>query len=419
MQYAPSLPSPCRRVCQRKSAAHEGKCTLTPVFSLSKRRLFALFRHVASASEPDFVGYCVEVSCAPDKCDNFTMTNFRRWISPTSFWYYFGVVYALYAVFVLGGIKGPLSPYWPVSLSLPAFILLDMVALPALIFAWLWRDRPPVALVGAIIIVAVGVLAGIFGLGPMAVSAGFGSLVPGKAIVVIGLPVVMAGYEARVLWEVVRLRRRTNFDVAISRQTTVRPGDLWIVRRWKKAMAVELRFWMYGLVRKPPALNEFPGDRHFSYGAQSANANTWIAWAIINLLPLPILHFAMYEMSPGAADIGSLLTVLSALWCLAEARASKSRPVSLDAKSLHLRYGLKVGRTIELADIQAARSLGWEDFDARGVTRYAGLGGANLRLELRGDEVIHLGLDDPRGFLDELAQKRCQGQFPGGGRDIF
>ena len=234
-------------------------------------------------------------------------------------------------------------------------------------------------------------------------------MISSKTIVLVGLSVLMVGYETRVLWEVVRLRRRANFDVAISRQTTVKPGGLWIVRRWKKALAVELRFWTYGLVRKPPALTEFMGDRHFSYGAQSANASTWIAWAVINLLPLPILHLLMDKISPGVAYLGSVITLLSALWCLAEARAARSRPVSLDAKSLYLRYGLTVGRTIELSEIQVARSLGWEDFDAHGVTRYAGLGGANLRLELRGGEVIHLGLDDAHGFLDELA---CQKENP-------
>lgn len=216
----------------------------------------------------------------------------------------------------------------------------------------------------------------------------------------------MVGYEARVLWEVVRLRRRANFDVAIARQTTARPGDPWIVRRWKKALAVELRLWTYGLVRKHPAVAGFPGDRHFSYGEQSANANTWIGWAVINLLPLPIIHLMVDKVSPAAAYLGTLTTLLSALWCLAEARAARSRPVSLDTKSLYLRYGLTVGRTIALSNIQAARSLSWEDFDARGMTRHAGLGAPNIRLELRDGEVMHLGLDDPRGFLDEIARQQ-------------
>lgn len=342
------------------------------------------------------------------------MSTSRPCSSPTFFWYYLGAVYALYLVVIFGGVGGHLSPHWLASLSLlPFVVLLDIVALPALIFAWLWRDRPALALSGSIIIVAVGILAGIFGLGPMAVDTQFRSLISGQTIVLAGVSVLLVGYETRVLWEVVRLRRQANFDVAISRRTTAGPGDLWIVRRWKKALAVELRFWTYGLLRKPPALTEFAGDRHFSYGAQSANANTWIAWAVINLLPLPILHLLMDKISPGAAYIGTVLTLLSALWCLAEARASKARPVSLDAKSLHLRYGLTVERAIELSEIEAARSLGWEDFDARDVTRHAGLGGANLRLELRGGEAIHLGLDDPHGFLDELAcQKKCPRRFP-------
>jgi hypothetical protein len=349
----------------------------------------------------------IEVSHASSKWDNSAMSTSRARISPTVFWYYIGAVYALYAVFILGGVGGLLSPYWPASFSLLALpISLDIVVLPALIFAWLWRDRLAVALSGSIVIVMVGILAAVFGLGPMAVDAEFRSLVSTKTIVIVGLSFLLAGYEVRVLWEVVRLRRRTNFDVAISRQTIVRAGDLWIVRRWKRALAVELRFWTYGLVRQPPALTAFPGDRHFSYGAQSANSSTWIAWAIINLLPLPILHLLMDKISPGAAYVGSLTTLLSALWCLAESRAARSRPVSLDATSLYLRYGLTVGRTIELAEIQAARSLSWEDFNARGVTRYAGLGGANLRLELRGGEAVHLGLDDPHGFLDELACRK-------------
>lgn len=335
------------------------------------------------------------------------MPTSRPRVSPTPFWYYLGAVYALYGAYLLGRVGGLLSPYLPASLPLPALILLDLVALPALIFAWLWRDRPPVALVGAVVIVTVGMLAGFWGLGPTAVDAAFHSLLPGKAIVMIGSSVLMAGYEARVLWEVVSLRRRTNFDVVISRKTAVGPGDSWVVRRWKKALAAELRLWTYGLVRKAPALSEFPGDRHFSYGSQSANASTWMAWAVINLLPLPILHLLMDKISPGVAYVSSIMTLFSALWCLAEARASRFRPVSLDSKSLHLRYGLSVERTIELSGIQVARSLSWKDLDARDVTRYAGFGGVNLRLELRGGEVIHLGLDDPRGFLDEMTRLKA------------
>lgn len=331
----------------------------------------------------------------------------RRSISPTYFWYYLGAVYALYGVFILGGMGKLLSPCWHASLALfPFLILLDICALPALIFAWSRRSRPQVALGGSIIIVMAGILAGVLGLGPMAVDADFRSLVSGQVIALFGLSVLTAGYEVRVLWEVLRLRRRTNFDVAISRQTSVTPDELWVARRWKKALAVELRFWMYGLARRPPTRTEFPGDYHFSYGDQSANSSTWIAWAVINLLPLPILHLLMDKLDPSVAYVSSGATLLSAIWCLAEARAAKSRPVSLDAKLLYLRYGLRVERTMEVADIQTARRLSVEDFDARGVTRYVGLGGANLRLELRSGEIIQLGLDDPQRFLEALARQK-------------
>ena len=106
-------------------------------------------------------------------------------------------------------------------------------------------------------------------------------------------------------------------------------------------------------------------------------------------------------MRPSVACLDTLIALLSALWSLAEARASRSRPVPLDARALHLPYGLAVGRTIELSDVHAARLPTWEDFGARSITRYAGLGGANMR----GGLIIHLGLDDLQGFPDELS---CQ-----------
>lgn len=123
-----------------------------------------------------------------------------------------GAVYARLGDFILGALGGLLCGYWPASLSTLAFvIMLDLAEVPALIFARLWRGRPSVPQRGAGIMVMMAIVAGVFGLGPTAVEAEFRSLISAQAIRIIGLSVLLVGYEARAYWSVVCLRRLPPF----------------------------------------------------------------------------------------------------------------------------------------------------------------------------------------------------------------
>ena len=225
-----------------------------------------------------------------------------------------------------------------------------------------------------------------------------------QSLAVVGLAALVVGYETRVMVGVFGLWRQCNFDVAISELTRDRAGQSSASKLLNRTLGVELRFWAYGLIRRQPQLSLFQGSQHFGYALQSGNASSWTAWAAINAFPAPLIHILLHQTSPVLAAIMTLTTLLSSLWCLAEARAARWRPVSLDASQLYLRYGLTVDRTIPKSMIRSSRKTDWKDLDERDITRHSGCGGANVRLELESGEIIQLGLDDPTEFVAALSK---------------
>jgi hypothetical protein len=329
--------------------------------------------------------------------------------TPALFWWYLAVVYLLFFAAVVTSPAWLNPPGWPLQIPVAGVIsLVDVIAAPALIYAWLWRSRPITALLGAFSIVLVGALASGAWIGSAGVREMFALLPSGKWMLILGLASAVVAYEVRVLVEVAGLWRHSNFDQAIAESTRTGPGEPPLRRWFNTVVAVELRFWAYGLISAQPSPHKFAGRLHFSYAGQSGNAQTWIAWAVINAAPTPLIHALLHQASPAAAALTTAATLLSSLWCFAEARAAKHRPVSLDGEWLYLRYGLMVDRKIALSQVRSAGMLDWKDMDARGISHYAGCGAANLRLVLSSGETIHIGLDDPNRFLAAL----CSGPEP-------
>ncbi len=323
------------------------------------------------------------------------------------YWYYFGFAHLLYASLVSASPSWLALNDWQLRPSLFAFVtVIDVLAAPALLFAWLWRHRPAVAMAGAIVIAFTGLLACLLWGGRSGLEQLVSWLPDPGSLLIIALCASLIGYEIRVFALICRLVSTSDVDREIESSSTAFSSRAGLVQLLQNVHAVELRFWAFSVLGSKRTTAAYPGRAHFSYGKQSGNAQTWLAWAAINAFPTPLVHLLLHQTSPSAAWLTTLATLLGSVWCVAESRASRHRPVSLDHERVYLRYGLTVGRHIPLAEVSRSRRLDWKDLDARGVTRYAGCGGCNVRLELRCGEVIHLGLDEPDAFLSSLSEFR-------------
>ena len=206
---------------------------------------------------------------------------------------------------------------------------------------------------------------------------------------------------------------RVNAEAAAGQAVQRAFGD-GAVGRW---MQVEARLWIYALMRRPAA-TPFAGTQHFGVHRQHGNASNQQGFVIVMAAELPIMHVLLHlGFGATVAWVVTAISVYGWLFLWAEYRATVWRPVSIDADTLHLRYGL-------LIDIALPRGavLGAEIIDrktpvprAPARLRLDGMGRANLRLRLRpGTRVqlpwgereldeIALGMDDPKCFMQALA----------------
>ncbi len=186
-----------------------------------------------------------------------------------------------------------------------------------------------------------------------------------------------------------------------------------------RLMQLESRLWVYALVRRPVAA-PFVGEQHFSVHRQHGNASNQLGFVILMGVELPIVHVLLH-LSFGAT-VAWVVTAISAygwLYLWAEYRATRWRPVSLDADALHLRYGLLIDATLPRASVQGAEPVAGRE--PRGPSTRApgrlvlqGMGRANVRLRLQpgtrvrlpwGEREIHevlLGMDEPERFICAL-----------------
>lgn len=163
----------------------------------------------------------------------------------------------------------------------------------------------------------------------------------------------------------------------------------------------EKRFWLYALMTRAPKQDSFDGTLHFGSGKQNGNASTWLGWAIVNLVPVPIIHVLLQQRSPLAAWLTTFSCLMGSVWLWAEFRAAKIRPISIDDEFFYLRYGLSTDRKIERASILDVKSSGYKDMD-RALTRYVGFGAPNVVVALRDGEEIAIGVDSPGLLIEKL-----------------
>jgi hypothetical protein len=182
---------------------------------------------------------------------------------------------------------------------------------------------------------------------------------------------------------------------------------------------LEARLWLYALAPRrwleatPPA-----SEQWFGVHRQGGNLSNQMAFVIIAVVEIPIIHVLLHlGFGAWVAGIVTALSAYGALFLWAEARATRWRPVALDATTLHLRHGLVddivVPRT---AVVAASLHRGAAPARAKGRLRLVGMGRANLRLALApgtrlatltGEREVHelfLGVDEPERLLRALTE---------------
>lgn len=211
-------------------------------------------------------------------------------------------------------------------------------------------------------------------------------------------------YEMRVLHLVLAARRTPNQEAAFVPSQTHNMSTKGIFNalpNWEK------RFWLYALMVKTPKMEVLTGTNHFGTGKQNGNASAWLGWAIVNLVPTPIIHVLLHQKSTLAAGLSTLACLMSSLWLWAEYRAAMVRPVSIDGNFLYLRYGLLTDRKIDRGGIFSAKAVSYLD-SLQGAHRYAGFGAPNVLLKLKGGEELALGVDDPARFIETLNIRKAE-----------
>lgn len=211
-------------------------------------------------------------------------------------------------------------------------------------------------------------------------------------------------YEIRVLHLVLAARRTSNPEAAFVPNRT---HDMSIKGIFNALSNWEKRFWLYAFMIKTPKMEAFTGTNHFGTGKQNGNASAWLGWAIVNLVPTPIIHVLLHQKSPLAAGLSTLACLMSSLWLWAEYRAAMVRPISIDGNFLYLRYGLLTDRKIDRGGIFSTKTVSYLD-SLQGVHRYAGFGAPNVLIKLKGGEELAIGVDDPARFIETLNTRKAE-----------
>lgn len=185
-------------------------------------------------------------------------------------------------------------------------------------------------------------------------------------------------------------------------------------------MKVEARLWLYALCWRPARL-QFTEGRPFFTWKQGQNASNQLGFLVVMAVEVPVLHLLLSLYSPTAALVVTALSLYGLLFLAAEYRATRHRPITLDGRDLHLRYGLLVDTVVPLDAIASVETVKDRPRRAPGRWRLAGMGKPNVLLRLEHGTKLHtafgeravceiyLGLDDPRSFVEALGSRAAAG----------
>lgn len=285
--------------------------------------------------------------------------------------------------------------------------MLDLVLLPALIYMFCARKNKLQALLGGLLMAALGLFAMRLWYPAEQMSESLSWLIALRQQLTPFIWVLVGVFEIYVLLLIFRQLRKPMKEGAIELMLAPLIASLGphsTIVRW---FAAEQRMWIYGLSKNLPKATDFAGDQHFTYALQNGNASTWYGFFIANTVPIPILHFVLAAFSAPLAWVVTVLTALSSFWLWAEYRATQARPISIDGNTLYLRYGTLTDLQIARSNISAVRLLSWRDFEASAPGKmrpivYQGMGAANLELTLQDGRIYRIGVDEPAALLRAL-----------------
>jgi hypothetical protein len=337
---------------------------------------------------------------------------------PRAFWLYLialHVAYALVLTFRLHWLTDP-------SLTLRGFTLvqwasvLDLTLIPALLYAYLARKNTMQALFGALSMAALGLFAIRCWLPASAISGPFGALLALRQQLMPVVWLAIGAAELYIIYKIIQQLRLPMKEGAVEMILAPLRASLgasnWLVR----LLGAEQRLWIYAFTVRLPQPQDFAGTQHFSTAEQNSNASTWYGFFLANTVPIPVLHVVIMLFSERVAWLVTVLTALSSLWLWAQYRAARARPISLDATTLYLRYGLWTDVQFARADLRAARTLSWRDLEPSLAARplhhrpplvLQGMGAPNCELEFSGGSRIRLGVDTPDAFVAALMPTPC------------
>ena len=294
---------------------------------------------------------------------------------------------------------GP-APEWPVMFDLLLFV-------PLVYFALNWRQGKE-AVLRTVALAGLGALAGSLILPAESKHAWL--IVEELRFAALAIVVVLQlSLMLLLLSQVVRSSRSQNLEQALDQSIGARFGDTMFAT----LLRLEGRVWLYGLCRRP-VRRDFPGVCHFHVGKQGMNAANQSGFLILLGAEIPVAHCLIYLFDPVLAAVVTALSIYGFVFMLAEYRATLHRPLSVTEPGLQVRYGVASDFLLDWASIAAVAPTRGPVRRASGRIRLIGMGEANVVIELapgtrvsgllgrRVVERIHLGVDDPAGFIDEI-----------------
>ncbi|TQF71367.1 hypothetical protein [Pseudoalteromonas luteoviolacea] len=169
----------------------------------------------------------------------------------------------------------------------------------------------------------------------------------------------------------------------------------------------ETRMWTFALFAKRVKPDNYQGSKHFSYHQKDGSQSNLLGFVFLIALEMPLMHLLLhFAWSPLAANVVTILSVLSLVFFLAEYRAMAKRPISIDGDDLIIRYGLYQPLKVPLSNIKDIK--GNDVFVARekSIKRYVYSGVPNIKIVLAepiGEvEKIFIGVDNPHSFIESI-----------------
>ena len=198
------------------------------------------------------------------------------------------------------------------------------------------------------------------------------------------------------------LQKNKDPDLSISEPIEKHLGTTAI----SKILTFEARVWTYFLFARKVKQNHFIGHSHF-YGHNKDGAQSnQLGFILVMAFELPIMHLILHFVwSPFAANVTTVLTLISFVFLIAEYKALALRPTSICHNKIIVRYSVWHPFEINFSKIKEISFNNEPVRKANSIQRFNLSGCPNVKIELTTGEKIYLGLNNPNEFIDEVKEQ--------------